>query len=233
VTIDERELGSIEALGVALAESVAADLRSGIVRRTAASVAISPRPSLLTFLVALRAREGIDWSRVQIMPTDECWVAPGSERSGEHFLRRHLVRDDVLDARFLGLWRPGCRPIEAVPEISDVISRMPRPLDAVVLELGEQGEIAALVPGIPGLDAMLNPNWSVPAAPSRVPDDPIERVTLTLRALIDAYRVYLVVAGPGAHRAYADARSAGSARSPVQALLAQRRTPVVVMKVDG
>ena len=113
----------------------------------------------------------------------------------------------------------------------ELLSRMPRPLDAVVLELGDEGEIAALIPGIPGLDAMLNPNWSVPAAPSRAPDQAFERVTLTLRALLDAYRVYLVVVSPGAHRAYADALESGSARSPVRALLAQRRTPIVVMRV--
>lgn len=233
MSIEERELTSVEALGTALAEAVAADLRAGIVRRAAASMAISPRPGLLSFCVALRAQPGIDWSRVQITLTDECWVAPGSEHSGEHFLRRHLVRDDVLDARFLGLWRRDRRPIEAAPEIAEFLSRMPRPLDAVVLELDEGGGIAALIPGIPGLDAMLNPNWAVPAAPSRVPEESFERVTLTLRAVLDAQRVYLVVASPGAHQAYADALVSGAARSPVRALLAQRRTPIVVMKVNG
>lgn len=196
-------------------------------------MAISPRVALATFCVALRSQPDIDWTRVQITLTDECWVAPGSEHSGEHFLRQNLVRDDVLDARFLGLWRRDLRPIEAAPEIAEFLSRMPRPLDAVVLEVDEEGGIAGLIPGIPGLDAMLNPNWSVPAAPSRIPDEPIERVTLTLRALLDAHRVYLVVARPGAHGAYAGALASGAARSPVRALLAQRRTPIVVMKVDG
>lgn len=233
MSIEERDVSSVGALGVALAEAVAADLRSGIVRRSAASLAISPRPTLLPFCVALRAQPDVDWSRVQITLTDECWVAPGSERSGEHFLRQHLVRDDVLDARLLGLWRRDRTPIEAAPEIAEFLSRMPRPLDAVVLEVGDEGEIAGLIPGIPGLDAMLNPNWSVPAAPSRVPDEAVERVTLTLRALLDSHRVYLVVASAGAHRAYADALASGPARSPVRALLAQRRTPIVVLTVTG
>jgi 6-phosphogluconolactonase len=227
---EERDFHSIEALGTALAESVAADLRSGVTRRTAASLAISPRAALLPFCVALRAQPAVDWSRVHITLTDECWVAPGSERSGEHFLRQHLVRDDVLDARFTGLWQRDRRPIEVAPEIAERLSRLPRPLDAVVLELGDDGAVAALIPGIPGLDAMLNPNWAVPAAPSRVPDESFERVTLTLRALLDAHRVYLVVASPDAAIAYAEAIGANAPRSPVRALLAQRRTPVVVLR---
>lgn len=229
MNLEERAFDSPEALGAALAGSVAADLRSGIVRRTVASVAISPRLALLPFCAALRGQPDIDWSRVQITLTDESWVAPGSEHSGEHFLRQHLVRDDVLDAHFHGLWHRDRRPIEAAPEIAELISRLPRPFDAVVLELGEDGGIAALVPGIPGLDAMLNPNWSVPAAPSRAADAPFERVTFTLRALLDSHRVYLVIASRGAHQAYAEALSADAARSPVRALLAQRRTPIVVL----
>lgn len=233
MSIEEREFPSIEALCDALAESVAADLRSGVVRRAAACLAISPRLALMPFCVALRAQQGVDWSRVHITLTDECWVAPGSEHSGEHFLRQHLVRDDVLDARFLGLWQRDRRPIEAVPEIAERLSRLPQPLDAVVLEVGDDGAVAALIPGIPGLDAMLNPNWAVPAAPSRVPDDPIERVTLTLRALLDTHRVYLLVASSGARQAYAEALASGAARSPVRALLAQRRTPIIVLRVNA
>ncbi|MGH8518056.1 MAG: 6-phosphogluconolactonase, partial [Panacagrimonas sp.] len=134
MSIEERDFPSTEALGAALAGSVAADLRSGVVRRAAASLAISPRPALLPFCTALRSQPGIDWSRVNITLTDECWVAPGSEHSGEHFLRQHLVRDDVLDARFIGVWQRDRRPIESAPEIAERLSRLPRPLDAVVLE---------------------------------------------------------------------------------------------------
>lgn len=233
MSIEERSFPSIEALGADLAESIAADLRSGIVRRASASIAISPRPALVPFCVALRAQPELDWSHIHITLTDECWVAPGSEYSGEHFLRRHLVRDDVLDARFHGLWRPERRPIEAAPELAERLSRLPRPMDAVVLELGDQGAVAALIPGIPGLDAMLNPNWAVPVAPSRVPQETFERVTLTLRSLLDARRIYLVVASAAARDAYREALRAGAARTPVRAVLGQGRTPVVVLQVDG
>ena len=231
--IEERGFDSIESLGEALARSVAADLRAAILRRAAASLAISPQPALIPFCVALRAQPDIDWAHVQVTLTDERWVAPGSEGSGEHFLRRHLIRGDVLDASFVGLWRRNLKPIEAVPEIAESFSRMPRPLDAVLLELDEDGGIAALVPGIPGLEAMLNPNWAVPAAPSRTPGESDERVTLTLRALLDAQRIHLVVAGDGARRAYDEALADRAGRTPVRALLAQRRTPIVVLKLDG
>lgn len=230
MSIEEHRFESAQEAGAALAQAVAADLRTGILRRGAASLAISPRPGLAGFCEALRA-QALDWSRVQITLTDEAWVAPGSAHSGEHLLRRQLLQDAALDARLVGLWTPDSTPIMAAPQVAERLLLLPRPFDAVVLEPGAEGQVAALFPGMPALEAMLNPNWAVPAAPARAPDETFERITLTLRSLLDASRIYLFAAGEDAEAGYAAALQAG-ARSPLRALLAQNRTPVEVFLIE-
>jgi 6-phosphogluconolactonase len=231
LAIEERRFEKQAQLALALAEAVAEDLRTGLTRQAAASLAVCARPDLFAFFAALRTQP-LDWSRVEIALTDECWVPPSSEQSCERVLRRHLIRDEVLDARLIGLWTNDPRPIQAAPEIAERLTRMTRPYDAVVLDVGEDGRVAGLFPGMPGLSAMLNPNWAVPAAPARDPDEDVDRVTMTLRALLDSRRIYLVPAGEGPRAAYARAIEAKNA-SPVRALLAQNRTPVTVMLCDA
>lgn len=232
MAIDERHFDTRHEAALALASAVAADLRTGLTRQAAASLAVCVRPDLFTFFEALRA-EPLGWSRIEIALTDECWVPPGSEQSCERLLRRHLMQDDVLDARLIGLWTQDRKPIQAAPEIAERLSRMNRPFDAVVLDVGDDGRVAGLFPGMPGLDAMLNPNWAVPAAPARSPDEDVDRITMTLRALLDSRRIYLVPVGVGPKAAYARALEGGKQGSPVRALLAQKRTPVTVILADG
>jgi 6-phosphogluconolactonase len=229
--IDERRFDSASEASLALAATVADDLRRGLTRQAAAALAVCARPVLAPFFEALSAQV-LDWSRVQIALTDECWVPPGSVHSAERLLRRHLIRQEVLDARLVSLWTNDARPIQATPEIADRLMRMTRPFDAVVLDVGEDGRVAGLFPGMPGLDAMLNANWAVPAAPAKAPDEDMDRITMTLRALLDAHRIYLVPVGVGPRAAYARALE-GKNGSPVRALLAQRRTPVSVVLVDS
>lgn len=231
MAIDERRFETQEDAAQALASAVADDLRTGLMRQAAASVAVCARPELASVFSALRTQK-LDWSRVEIALTDECWVAPSSEHSCERLLRQLLLRDDVLDARLVGLRTQDAKPIQAAPEIAERLTRMTRPYDAVVLDVGDDGRVAGLFPGMPSLDAMLNPNWAVPAAPGKCGDEPFERITMTLRALLDSRRIYLLPQGAQARAAYDRALAAKNA-TPLRALMAQNRTPVTVFLVDG
>lgn len=201
-----------------LAQAVADDLRAGLDRRGVASLILSASPALVPFLQSLR-EQALDWSRITLVPSDECWVDAREPESREGLLRRHLVRDAVLDATVISLRASGRRPLDAIVTIGELLSRLPRPFDAVVLEAGAGGEVAALHPGMPGLEAMLNPTWAVQAAPAQIPGDPLERVTLTLRPLLDTQRLHLWMSAmpePG---------------SPAAALLRSARTALRVIQV--
>jgi 6-phosphogluconolactonase len=218
---------SPEAAAEALAPVLGDALREGIARRGAASLAISPRIELLPLFTALRG-QALDWACIHIVLTDECWVGPGSEHSGEHLLRRHLVQGEVLDAQLVSLRTTQRKPIEAVVEVAEPVARLARPFETVVLTLGADGGIAGMIPGTPALDAMLKPDWAVKVAPVTAKVEPTERITLTLSALLDARSVFLVVP-PGAADAYAEALTGVG---PAAALLKQRRVPVCTLKIE-
>lgn len=218
-----------EAAGV-LAAAVAENLRRGIAQRGVASLVTWCEPPGVAFLKALRAQE-LDWSRVQVTLSDERWVTPGSKSSRETLLRRHLFQAAVLDARLVSLWTGDAKPIQAVVEVTERMARMPRPFDAVVLGVGNDGHVAGLYPGMPALDAMLNPTWALNVATSIAPKAPVEGLTLTMHALTDARHLYLSVSGAAARKVYESAR-AGAPDYPVAALLRQRRATVSVIVAE-
>ena len=225
--VDEVRFSDSAAAARALGQAVADDLRRGIESRRVASLVLSGGRHFVAFFKALRKQE-LDWSKVWITLADERWVALDSEESNEHLLREHLLIGAVAAARFVPLRTTDANPISAVSEITERLQTIPRPFDAVVLGMGTDGHTAALFPGMPALDAMLNPRWMLQVATATAPTLPRERVTLTMRSLIDTQRIYLSLSGPTKLRVYEAARDGGSPY-PVGAVLRQRFVPVSVM----
>ena len=124
------------------------------------------------------------------------------------------------------------KPMNAVVEIIERISAMPRPFDAVVLGMGADGHTASLFPNMPALSAMLNPQWAVQVGTATAPTEPKNRVTLTLRALLDTRQLYLSISGAEKVEVYA-AASAGNREYPVASLFHQRLAPVSVFIVGA
>ncbi|MGQ0530520.1 MAG: 6-phosphogluconolactonase [Panacagrimonas sp.] len=227
--VDEVRFPSSAAAARALAQALAEDLRRGIARRRSASLVLSGGREFIALFKALRKQE-LDWSKVWITLADERWVAPESEESHEHRVREHLLTGAAAAARFVPLRTADPNPIAAVSEISERLQAMPRPFDAVVLGMGSDGHTAALFPGMPALDAMLNPRWMLQVATATAPTLPRERVTLTLRSLIDTQRIYVLVSGRSKLSVYEAARD-GATPFPVGAILRQKFVPVSALLI--
>lgn len=228
--VDEVRFSSSATAARALAQAVADDLRRGIASRRSASVVLSGGREFIALFKALRKQE-LDWSKVWITLADERWVAPESEDSHAYLVREHLLTGAAAAARFVPLRTADLNPIAAVSEISERLQAMPRPFDAVVLGMGSDGHTAALFPGMPALDAMLNPRWMLQVATATAPTLPRERVTLTMRSLIDTQHVYLLVSGSARQRVYEAARDSATPY-PVGAILRQKFVPVSAMVVE-
>jgi 6-phosphogluconolactonase len=167
----------------------------------------------------LRQASGIDWARVVVTLSDERCVAEDHAESNARTVRQRLLTGEAAKAHFLPLW----------PTPDPAALRAIAPFDAVMLGMGEDGHLASLIPGDPGLAAAMDPasealTVSVPAGLGK---PPLARVSLTLSALLQARAIFLLIAGEAKREVVT--RAQAGADLPVAALVSQSRVPVRVL----
>jgi 6-phosphogluconolactonase len=214
----DRPFDSPEAMAEALATAIAAELSQAIAAHGEASLVLSggrtPR-RLFSYL----SRIALSWNRVKITLADERLVPASDPDSNERLIRDHLLQNEAQRAVFVPLWQGEGDPVESANE---AVSALRRPLDVVVLGMGEDGHFASLFPGMPGLSAALNPASErraifVPATPVRQP-----RVSLTLAVLLDAAMIFLSFEGQAKRSVMERALLPGPVEDlPIRALLRQ------------
>ena len=134
-------------------------------------------------------------------------------------------------AQFVPLYTGAATPEAAIADASTRLADLPRPFDAVVLGMGEDGHTASLFPGADNLAAALAPKNGQAVMAIRAPGAPQPRLTLTLPALLDARNLFVLFAGPAKRRAYELACSDGPLEEmPIRGVLrgavrAGRRLP--------
>jgi 6-phosphogluconolactonase len=224
-----QRFADLEALSRELAAQVAATLASAIGARGLASLVVSGGRTPMKFFEQLRTRP-IDWGRVCIALADERWVAPEDAESNERLVRDVLLQDLAVSARFLGLKNGAPTPDLGAVSAWETFARVPRPFDAMILGMGDDGHTASLFPGSPNLRSALNPAAAAGCIGMWSPAAPHPRLSLNLTALLDARRIVLLITGESKWRAYAAACGDGAAEDmPVRAVLRQSRTAVDVM----
>jgi len=103
---------------------------------------------------------------------------------------------------------------------------MPQPFDAVVLGMGEDGHTASLFPGAPGTAAALDVDRPERVAFVTPASAPHRRISLTLRALLDARAVMILIQGEGKRAAIEWAAQSEPATYPIAAFLKHGKVPV-------
>jgi 6-phosphogluconolactonase len=126
-----------------------------------------------------------DWTRVIVTLSDERCVAPDDPASNARLVRERLLQGAAAKAHLLPLW----------PEPETAALAALTPFDAVMLGMGEDGHIASLIPGDPGLEDALTTTDLIRPVPAGLGKPPVARTTLTLRALLNARAIFLLVAG--------------------------------------
>jgi 6-phosphogluconolactonase len=217
----ETELAMAEALAadiaLALAQSIAETGSAGLILSGGST------PGLM-FDELSRLRLG--WTRVKITLADERLVPATDLESNERLVRDRLLRGEAQAAVFIPLWQGEGDPVESAIE---AVCNIERPFAMVVLGLGDDGHIASLFPGMPGLGRTLDPAADltavfVPGQASRRP-----RVSLTVATLLDTRRVALSFVGEAKRRVLQNALAPGAVEDlPVRAILRQTKVPVDV-----
>ncbi len=225
-----RDFHDAQDLYATLADDIAARLTAGVARNGRAGFVVSggTTPGPLYDVLATRQAP---WEDVSIALSDERWIDPGSERSNEHLARTRLVTGNAARAHLVPMKTAQARPRDAQRAINAAIAAMPRPFDAVLLGMGIDGHTASLIPGAAGLAAALD--RSDPALVRAIDPPDLaamgERMTLTLRAILDTRWIAILIRGEAKLDAYKRALAGSDALgAPICAVLHQAGVPVSV-----
>jgi 6-phosphogluconolactonase len=176
----------------------------------------SPQP-----LLPLLAAEPLEWARVDVSPTDERWVAADAEQSNWRLLQQGLPAASCLDPR-----QADSAQASATLWADQLQAR--QPFAAVLLGMGEDGHIASLFPGMPGLAEALDLQVAPGALCAQAPSEPRQRLSLNLPMLLQTQWLGLLAFGQS-KKQLIDAVLADTPQSralPLHALLTAGRLPL-------
>lgn len=211
-----------------LAAAIATRLEDGLNRRAGASLVVSGGTTPYAMYARL-AQQPLEWSRVTITLADERWLSVDEADSNERQVRASLLRGPAAAARFVGLKNAARRPADGAGAAWAAVAELPRPFDAVVLGMGEDGHFASLFPHGPELAQGLDPHAD-PACIAALPASaPHPRLSLNLAALLDSRHIYVQIIGARKWQVYEQAQAAGPPEDmPIRAILRQSGVPVEV-----
>ena len=197
-----------EALADAAARAVATDLATAIASRGVASLVATGGRSPGPIYDRLSAAH-LDWTRITVTLSDDRCVGVEHPHSNARLVRSRLLQSLAASAAFLPLW----------PAPDPAALRALAPFDVVMLGMGEDGHVASLIPGDPGLEDGLTTADLARNVPAGLGRPPLGRITLTLSALSDARAIFLLIAGTAKREVIA--RALAGQDLPVGRLIAQ------------
>lgn len=159
----------------------------------------------------------LDWSRVDVMLSDERWVPETHVRSNTKLLRERLLVGRAAKARYLPIYAFATTPEAVLAELEVAIAEQ-LPLSILVLGMGSDMHTASLFPGADGLREALADNAPilVPIRSRHVEDI---RVSLSARVLNGAISKHLMITGDQKRAALERARGQSPEQAPIAALL--------------
>ena len=221
---------------LALASRCAESLRAALLDRGTANFLVSGGSTPVP-LFNLLSETQLRWRDITVALVDERWVPDCDDASNAKLVRQHLLQNRASEASFIPMWQEGVSSAAA----SRLINRQYRdevmPMDLVILGMGVDGHTASLFPRAEGLANALENTGStlcstITALKSPVTGDHVERLTLTLSALVRAKEVILLFTGKDKKTTYKRAlNNRDWSEMPVSAVLQHEKINVSVFSV--
>jgi len=162
----------------------------------------------------------LDWSRVDIMLSDERWVPESSDRSNTRLLRERLLVGRAARARLIPLYAQADTPEEKLPELRKTLGPL-LPLNLLLLGMGADMHTASLFPGADRLADAFDAHAPI-LLPMRAPGLPEARVTLSAPVLKGAISAHILITGAEKRKAIETARKMNDPmQAPISAFLSE------------
>lgn len=159
----------------------------------------------------------LDWSRVDVMLSDERWVPEVHVRSNTRLISERLLTGRAAKAQYIPLYAKAETPEAVLPEIeANILPRLP--ISVLLLGMGADMHTASLFPGADQLEAALAKDAPV-LVPMRGGGAPEPRVTLSARVLNGAISKHLVITGSQKRAALERARGLPHLEAPIAAVM--------------
>lgn len=225
-----REFANAGEMAARLADDIIARLKSAVELRGRASLVVSGGTTPGVLFDVLCERDA-PWDKIWITLSDERWIAPGEDGSNEKLVRTRLLRGKAASAHFVGMKTNDAKPEAAQTTVNAAITAMPRPFDVTLLGMGDDGHTASLYPRAPELKAALDTDAPalVHAVHAQNAAATGDRMTLTLRTILDSRWIVLLIRGGEKMKTYRAAENGTDVpEMPVRAVLGQGSVPVEV-----
>ncbi len=217
-----RAFASAGAAGAALAEAVAKILARSVAERGAAALAVPGGRTPGPFLSRLFDHD-LNWPRISLVPTDDRWVPVDSPNSNEGALVALTTGRPAAAARLIGLVTTAATPEAGRAAVNRRLDALPRPFDAVVLGMGEDGHVASLFPGQP-----LSAADGGACLAGTAPAPPRVRISFGLERLLETRFLFLLIGGETKRLVFEMACNIGGDGLPVLAIMRNATVPLEV-----
>lgn len=165
-------------LAESLANAIAGYLQEALQARPRASLAVSGGRTPTAMFQALSQIE-LDWQRVDITLVDERWVAEDQAGSNAALVRANLMQNLAAEANFIPMYNGAANNVDGIQQCQQDLSAMSRPVDVMVLGMGNDGHTASLFPLCPNLQQAMAEHNPALCAATTAPVEPTQRMTWT------------------------------------------------------
>ena len=205
---------------MSLIRAITRMLSETIARKGVARIAFPGGRSAIDLMSEL-SRTSIDWSSVRVTLVDERAVDESSDASNARLVKSTLCVNRASDATF----EPMLIGHDAASS-ADQLNQRQRPLDVVILGMGDDGHFASLFPGdiaAPGLDD----GQAGFVATSAIGSPAVPRISMTLKHILSAQLVVLLVSSDTKEAKVMAGLRSIDAMNPISYLLASG-DPIIV-----
>ncbi len=181
------------------------------------TIAVSGGKSPITLFQKL-SKTNLPWDKINITLVDERVTDTNSLDSNENLVRTHLLQNNAIRAKFLGLISPEKNMAKMVTYANKWVNQ----IDIAVLGMGEDGHTASIFPDCPEFSVAVDKTESA----SYIETNPIsakyKRIGLNLKALSEIKYLILSISGEIKLKVVQEAAKYENANYPVSYLIKQR-----------